>query len=251
MADVTEVTGMILSSMPVGEYDRRIVILTRQLGKICAFAKGARRPNSPLIGVTRPFILGTFEVYRGRDSYTVYKAHADNYFEEAVSDLDAVWYGYYMAEVADYYGRENLDGSEMINLLYVSLKALSNPNISNELVRYIFELRIIAINGECPDFFSCHKCGKDKDIDTYSFSGNCVYCSNCCKGVNDGIKLSPSTLYALQFIVSSPLNKLYTFVLNEEVMSELRMVVGRIEAVTFDKKFKSKELMLENQKRND
>ena len=33
MADIVQVTGFILSSMPVGEYDRRIVILSKELGK--------------------------------------------------------------------------------------------------------------------------------------------------------------------------------------------------------------------------
>ena len=30
MADIVQVTGFILSSMPVGEYDRRIVILSKE-----------------------------------------------------------------------------------------------------------------------------------------------------------------------------------------------------------------------------
>ena len=135
MAEVTTVTGMILSAMPVGEYDRRLVILTKEYGKITVFAKGARKPNSALIGVTRSFIFGTFEVYRGRESYTMYKASAKEYFENVVNDLNAVCYACYFAEIADYYGRENLDASEMINLLYITLKALGRGAVSHELRR--------------------------------------------------------------------------------------------------------------------
>ena len=98
MAEVTTVTGMILSAMPVGEYDRRLVILTKEYGKITVFAKGARKPNSALIGVTRSFIFGTFEVYRGRESYTMYKASAKEYFENVVNDLNAVCYACYFAQ---------------------------------------------------------------------------------------------------------------------------------------------------------
>ena len=55
MREGEEVTGLVLKTMPIGERDRRVTILTREKGKLSCFARGAARQGSPLMGIARPW----------------------------------------------------------------------------------------------------------------------------------------------------------------------------------------------------
>ena len=61
--------------------------------------------------------------------------------------------------------------------------------------------------------------------------------------ITDGISLHPSTLYTLQYIVSSPVEKLYNFLVKEEVFQQLSEIVTAYLKEYLGKQFKSLEIL--------
>lgn len=148
MKDTITATGIVLSTMPIGEYDKRLLLETRECGKISVFARGARRPNSPLIGAAVLFAFGEFELSEGRSAYNLRSARITEHFDWVANDMEALCYGSYFAELTDYFGRENIDGSEAIKLLFFALRALKNENLSRPLIRRVFEMKAMQLEGE-------------------------------------------------------------------------------------------------------
>lgn len=212
MQEYTQITGMVLRAEPIGEYDRRIVILTKEKGKISAFARGARKQGSRLLAATSPFSFGEFRLYVGRNSYNITEAAISNYFEGLREDFEGAYYGMYFLEVMDYYTRENNDERAMLGLLYQSLRALMHEGLPNRLVRYIFELKAMVINGEFPWMPA--------------------------EGSWD-----QSTEYAVSYIVSSGIEKLYTFTVTPRVLGQLGEIADDYRMRYLDRTFKSLEIV--------
>lgn len=211
MREQIKATGMVLKASPVGEYDRRLVILTCERGKITAFARGARRPGNALLACSGAFVFGTFTLYEGREAYTLAGAEVQNYFREIAQDMEAACYGSYFLEFADYYGRENIEAAETLKLLYQSLRALLNQAIPNRLVKPVYELKLMELNGEYTEIPR----------------GN----------VNE------STLYTWQYVLATPTEKLYQFILTEEILKEFTRCVDENKRRFVDKPFHSLDIL--------
>lgn len=212
MQDFIIVTGMVLKTAPVGEYDRRVTILTKERGKISAFAKGARRVSSSFLAATNPFSFGQFKLFEGRSSYNIMECSISNYFADLREDFEGAFYGMYFLELADYYTRENNDDKEMLKLLYQSIRALLLPSLPDRLVRYIYELKAMTVQGEFP-------------------------------GPPAGKNYHESTLYTIQYIVSSSIEGLYSFNVSDEVLGQLEQIASACREKVFDRKFKSLEIL--------
>ena len=215
-------TAMVLSVMPIGEYDRRIELLSSDLGRISAFAKGARRPGSALISVTRVFAFGTFTLYQGKTAYSLQSARISRYFDELTANMDDVYYGFYFLELAQYFTRENLKAEDELKLLYYSLRALSKDVPDNRLVKSIYELKMLVLEGLCPPLDRLAATpGKYRNSDT----------------------ISPGCLRALDHVIRMPVENLYRFILTPEVEDEFSGIVKSLLRACTDREFKSEKML--------
>ena len=210
MRDFVELTGIVIKSMPIGDFDRRVTIFTKERGKIYAFAKGARRINNQMMGFARILAYGKFKLYEGRDSYNIVNADIANYFEEVSADIESTCYGTYFLEMLDYYTKEALVDIESLKLIYYTLLALTKKSIPNRLVRRIFELKLMTINGEydlTPEL-------KDK-----------------------------TALYTWEYIIYSKPEKLFTFVITEEALTEIEKYMDVMIRKYIDRHFHSLDIL--------
>lgn len=202
--------GIVLKTEPISEYDRRLVILTKDHGKVYAFAKGARR-NNKLTAAADYFCFGKFKFYTGASSLSVLEAEITNYFEELRNDYEKAMYGTYFLEVTDYVCKENNDEEQILILLYQSLRALTSNQFNASFVKMIFELKTMMLGGE------------------FSIDNKSNYLSG--------------TVYTLEYIYGTAPNKLFSFEIKKEIFDELERICSFEKKKIWNRTFNSEFLL--------
>ncbi len=122
--------------------------LTRERGKITAFARGARRPNSVLLAVSNPFVMGEFLPDPGADLLQSGPGLRAELFHGAGHGPAGGILRLLFSGAGGLLRPGGPGGKGYAESSVLSVKALLNPRLDNHLVRRIYELRIMTINGE-------------------------------------------------------------------------------------------------------
>ena len=238
-----ELNGIVLSSSNIGEYDKRIVVLTKERGKTVMFVRGARKMNSPLVAPCQTFAYGSFRVFCGKN-YNLNEAEIKDYFVDLREDIDRLYMALYFCEMAEHFTVEGSPDVDILNLLYMALNALRKKQMRVGLIRLAYEIRIMECFGMGIEAGQCVSCGKVETEENHvlkwfspKLSG--VLCDDCIKNESGLLPVSGSTLYALQYILSVPLNKLFSFDLKKEVSAELSDISKAYLKVQVEHRFKT------------
>ena len=217
------VRGIVLDSSVLREFDKRIVLLTPNLGRITVFANYARREKNGIKAVCQKFVMGSFDVIRSGSAYKLVGARIEEYFPGLLTDLDRLVYASYANEFAEYFTRENVEAKHELNLLFYTYHAILEGKLPLELIRRVYELKMLQIAGYGLEVNECIKCHETEGLAFLDFSSGGVVCQDCVKKgrANYDAKVSQECLYILQYVFSRKLKELYRFNINEETLKQV------------------------------
>jgi recombinational DNA repair protein (RecF pathway) len=121
---------------------------------------------------------------------------------------------------------------ELLRLLLNSLYFLANKTYPDDLIKGVFEWRVLAMQGLSPAIGACRGCGKAQDGGfALDVAQGELFCGECrarrevfgaAQGVDEDasrhewVLLSQGALEAIRFSISTPLGKMMSFRLDEE-----------------------------------
>jgi DNA repair protein RecO (recombination protein O) len=100
MSRTYKATGINLKSMPMGETDRLLTVLTREFGLVRAVAPGARKHKSALAGRSNLFVVNDLSIARGKNLDRISQAETIASYPGLSRSLGTLTASQYLAELA-------------------------------------------------------------------------------------------------------------------------------------------------------
>lgn len=191
--------ALVLRSVEFSETSLIVTLLTRQLGKIHALAKGARRLKSPfesaldLLAVCRIVFLR-----KSSDALDLLtEAKLQRSFRVRGRDLRSLYAAYYVAELVDGLTDDYDPHPELFDLADQTLLALSQgEHVARRVLR--FELGALGLVGHLPSLETCVECGQPAEpvggrVAFGQLDGG-VLCEGCRAGKRQVALVGPAAL---------------------------------------------------------
>lgn len=178
-----QTTAIVLRTIEFSETSLIVTLLTRDLGRISAIAKGARRPKGPFEGSLDLLAVCRVVVLRkssdALDLLTEAKLHRR--FRGADRSLERLYGGYYVAEMLRLLLDDHDPHPDVYDLTIRTLQQIDGEgNVASTLA--YFDLQVLRMLGHAPGTDRCTDCGGEVVSASrlpFSLEAGGIVCSRC------------------------------------------------------------------------
>ncbi len=223
---VTNLRGIVLKEYPSGESSKRIVVLTKEMGKVNLHVKGAKSGKSKFLSATQLFCYSDFVVYEGKGFFSVTQAEVLESFYSIREDIIKLSYSAYILEFVEKTMFEGMREEEVLKLLLYTLTVISKANYDVLLAVSIFEIKYLQLMGLWGEIGLCGNCGRDLQI--YYFTPQTGFiCENCKDEFPFAAVVSGGAFAAVSHVLKNEDKKIFSFNVSKKVRAELRLMLER------------------------
>ena len=254
---LTEVTGLVLKSVNLGEADRLITVFTKEMGTVSALVKGVRSLKNRNLSATQQFCYSNIVLYKKGDKYWVREASLIESFFGLRDSIEGLSLAGYIVEVLSDVTTAEQE-SDLLRLALNSLYAISEKKYPLDKIKSAFEIRAVSIIGFMPDVLLCSECGEGRGNFFFDIMGGEIMCYDCHIKAerehryipDDGERhlvtiLSEGAKIALGYLIHSPLERIYAFNITDEDMQMLGKATEEYLVNQLERSFKSLEFYKE------
>jgi DNA repair protein RecO (recombination protein O) len=174
------VHAIVLRRRPLGEADKVLTLFTREMGKLSAIAKGARKPTSKLAGATETCVQARFHLAQGRTFWIVTQASVERARARLHRLLMNAAAAIYACELVDRLLEEGVPDEELFDLLASTLDELEHTQQPAWTLCRL-ENGVMLQQGYTPVLDTCTHCGVQVECEVIAFSPQTggVLCAPC------------------------------------------------------------------------
>ena len=183
---IKTVKGLVLRSTKYSESDKLITALTEE-GKIFFKARGIRSITSKNAAGCAAFVYSEFILEERGDKCYLRKALPLYSTIRVGASLSALSLASYFAELAEDTVRDAETGAAVLPLLMNALYLLSKEDRPQELIKAVFEMRLLAAGGLMPRLDLCAACEKEAAELPFAFFRLSQYAGRCFRCHTHGI----------------------------------------------------------------
>lgn len=202
--------ALVLREVHYKESDKILTLLTKEMGKITASARGCRKKTCLISAGCQQLVWSEFVLYEYKGRWTVKEVAVEEEFKGLVDDFLRFSLACYFAEVSEILAIEELPQQDLLSLLLNSLYVLEKRrDLPLEMVKLVFELRAICQSGYQPMLDCCSFCEAHQPVQPQlSLEHGTIHCYHC---GGKGFPLSTPTLSALHYVLDATPKEIFNF----------------------------------------
>ncbi len=233
-------TALVLKVTDISDSDRLLTLYSSEYGVISAFASGAKKIKNKYHAGTSFLCYSSFILENVKDSYRVRDASLIRCYFKIGCDILNISLQQYFCDVVSFLSTAGEGDPEILKLIIKSVHYINENRMNPNLLKAIFELRILSLAGYMPNLSVCDCCGCDDENKLYfDMLGGVLLCENCKNETNNHIYLCPTVLAAMRHIVYADFDKIFNFKIPDEAAVRLTKITELYLIIQTEHNFKT------------